>query len=151
MQNQRTLTHIFSLPRNVCFHKAAFASGSRKQSFSPGDENLSGRKWRLSRSLLARCCEQLCIRKRCIGFIFAIQSLAKKDQMQLRKFMGRDGLTAISHQSASRELPGDSLENICGEKTKRIKSNNMSRFDQWFLRKKRQQKNCHLSGNLALL
>ena len=43
----------------------------------------------------------------------------KKDQMQLRKFMGRDGFTAIFHQSASRELPGDSLENICGGKNEK--------------------------------
>ncbi len=43
----------------------------------------------------------------------------KKYQMQLRKFTSQDGEASISHQSASRELPSDSLENIRGGKTEK--------------------------------
>jgi hypothetical protein len=43
----------------------------------------------------------------------------KKYQMQLRKFTSQDGAASISHQSASRELPSDSLEKICGGKTEK--------------------------------
>jgi hypothetical protein len=47
--------------------------------------------------------------------------IATREKMQYGrgKVMGQDGFTAISHQSASRELSGASLENICGGKNEK--------------------------------